>query len=94
MPSPYDTSAVPLRWPVQAMVRLLELKAQAQLVRELDGPRHPRFIRALLALDMELHSAYHLLHRQPPRTDRQAAESYGLLVVHLASVSAWLKLQV
>ncbi len=94
MPSPFDTSAMPLRWPTQAMVRLLELKARAQLVRELDGPRHPAFIRALLALDMELHSAYHLLRRQPPRTDRQAAEAYSLLIVQLASVSAWLKLQV
>ena len=53
-----------------------------------------QLIRALLALDMELHSAYHLLRRQPPRTDRQAAEAYSLLIVQLASVSAWLKLQV
>lgn len=94
MHSPYDTSAMPLRWPTHAVVRLMELKTQAQLVRELDGPRHPRFIRALLALDMELHSAYHLLHRQAPRADRHAAEAYGMLTVHLASVSAWLKLQV
>lgn len=94
MASPYNTSPTPLRWPTQAMVRLLELKAHARLVRELDGPRSPQFVRALLALDIELHAAYHLLHRQSPRTDRSSAEAYGMLTVHLASVSSWLKLQV
>jgi len=96
MHSPHDTSARPLRWPTQAMVQLLELKARAQLVRELEGPRSKRFIRALLALDVELHAAYHLLHRQSLRVERPAsdAEAYGMLTVQLASVSAWLKLQV
>ena len=96
MHSPHDTSARPLRWPTQAMVQLLELKARAQLVRELEGPRCKRFIRALLAPDVELHAAYHLLHRQSLRVERPAsdAEAYGMLTVQLASVSAWLKLQV
>lgn len=96
MHSPLDTSARPLRWPAQAVVQLLELKARAQLIRELDGPRSKRFIRALLALDVELHAAYHLLHRQSVRAERPMSdvEAYGLLVVQLASISAWLKLQV
>jgi len=96
MQTPDDTSARSLRWPIQAVVQLLELKAQAQLIRELEGPRSKRFIRALLALDMELHAAYHLLHRQSLHPERPVsdAEAYGMLTVKLASISAWLKLQV
>lgn len=96
MHTPHDTSARPLRWPTQAVMQLLELKARAQLIRELEGPRSKRFIRSLLALDVELHAAYHLLHRQAIRVERPVsdAEAYGLLVVQLASISAWLKLQV
>lgn len=96
MHPPQDTSARSLRWPIQAVAQLLELKAQAQLVRELEGPRSKRFIRSLLALDVELHAAYHLLHRQSLHAQRPLsdAEAYGMLTVQLASVSAWLKLQV
>lgn len=96
MDLPQRTPARPLRWPTQAVVQLLEQKARARLIRELEGPRSREFIRALLSLDVELHAAYHLLHRQSLRTDRSPsdAEAYGLLVVQLASISAWLKLQV
>lgn len=91
-----DTSTHSLRWPTQAVAQLLELKARARLIRELEGVRSQRFMRALLTLDVELHAAYHLLHRQAIRVERPVAdaEAYALLVVQLASISAWLKLQV